>query len=440
MPDAPPLVLAAGRVFHERYEVVRVLDTGGMGTVYEVVDARTRRRRALKVMLPSLAEDQGMRARFELEARVTADVQTEHIVETFDAGVDAETGAPFLVMELLRGDNLAALLRARGRFSADEVVTFLGQAAHALERTHDAGIVHRDLKPANLFVTQRDDGSPRLKILDFGIAKLVAQSTASFRTTRSVGTPLYMSPEQVRGDAAIDHRSDLHALGHIGFALLVGEAYWEAEARAFDAVYPLLMKIANGCSEAASVRARARGVTLPPAFDAWFAKATAVDPRDRFDSAGELARELARAVGVASEARASADLASTLGGRRSDAPWRARSVAGFAVAAAAVAVAAAALRSRAAPVVSTDPSSPSPSVSASASSEGTTTPSAETASVAPSTSPSSAATSAPAPRPRPASPPPIATPARRPSPSSAPAPSTTPSAAPLTPSDPSDTR
>jgi serine/threonine-protein kinase len=436
MPDAPPLVLAAGRVFHERYEVVRVLDTGGMGTVYEVVDARTRRRRALKVMLPSLAEDQGMRARFELEARVTADVQTEHIVETFDAGVDAETGAPFLVMELLRGDDLAALLRARGRFSADEVVTFLGQAAQALERTHDAGIVHRDLKPANLFLTRRDDGSPRLKILDFGIAKLVAQSTASFRTTRSVGTPLYMSPEQVRGDAAIDHRADLHALGHIGFALLVGEAYWEAEARAFDAVYPLLMKIANGCSEAASSRARARGVTLPPAFDAWFAKATAVDPRDRFDSAGELARELARAVGVASEARASADLASTLGGRRSDAPWRARSFAGFAMAAAAVAVAAAALRSRAAPVVSTDPSRPSPTVSASASADAPATPLPDMAPAAASSPP----TSAPAPRPRPASPPPAPTPPRRPAPSSAPATSTTPSAAPLTSSDPSDTR
>src|SRR5579864_8176550 len=106
MSEALPLALPAGRLFHDRYEVVRALDTGGMGTVYEVVDMRTRRKRALKVMLPSLASDRDMRARFELEARVTGGVETEHIVETFDAGVDEETGAPFLVMELLRGHDL----------------------------------------------------------------------------------------------------------------------------------------------------------------------------------------------------------------------------------------------------------------------------------------------------------------------------------------------
>src|SRR6185503_6920383 len=114
-----------------------------------------------------------MRARFRLEASVASQIESEHIVQVFDAGVDDETGLPFLVMELLRGESLGAALERRGRFAGDEVVTLLNQASLALDRTHAAGIIHRDLKPENLFVTARDDGTPRLKVLDFGIAKVV---------------------------------------------------------------------------------------------------------------------------------------------------------------------------------------------------------------------------------------------------------------------------
>src|SRR5205823_5924260 len=127
----------------------------------------------------------------------------------------------------LRGRDLAAEIEARSKLPPKEAVVLLSQAALALDKTHDAGIVHRDLKPENLFLTKRDDGTPRLKVLDFGIAKVVAQSAQTAKQTKSIGTPLYMSPEQIHGDAKIDARSDLYALAHIAYALLVGEPYWE---------------------------------------------------------------------------------------------------------------------------------------------------------------------------------------------------------------------
>jgi eukaryotic-like serine/threonine-protein kinase len=143
-------VLAAGHVFHGRYEVVGCIRSGGMGAIYEVIHIETRRRRALKIMLPSIVTNPDMQARFKLEATVAADIESEHIVETFDAGVDAETGAPFLVMELLRGEDLGAIVDREGALPAEDVVLLLSQAASALDKTHAAGVVHRDLKPENL--------------------------------------------------------------------------------------------------------------------------------------------------------------------------------------------------------------------------------------------------------------------------------------------------
>jgi serine/threonine protein kinase len=296
-PDLPkPLALQRGQLFHERYEVGSCLKAGGMGAVYEVLDTKTRRRRALKIMLPSIVSDADMRARFRLEAIVTANIESEHLVEAFDADVDAATGIPFLVMELLKGADLAQTLVAKGRLSAREAVVFLYQAALALERTHAAGIVHRDLKPENLFLTQRDDGSPRIKILDFGIAKVLDQGTQA-STTRSLGSPLYMAPEQVRGDASIGPRADLYALGHMAYSLLVGEAYWQQEARGEGGVYAMIVRAMQGAEEPATARAHRREVVLPSAFDAWFARATAVDPAARFPNALACVTELAAALG-----------------------------------------------------------------------------------------------------------------------------------------------
>ncbi|HEY3494247.1 MAG TPA: serine/threonine-protein kinase [Polyangiaceae bacterium] len=290
-------LLSVGAVLRGRYEVLRCIKAGGMGAVYEVLDRETRRRRAMKTMLPSFVSDPDLRARFRLEATVAADVESEHIVEVFDAGVDAETGLPFLVMELLRGESVGQALERRGRIPPGEVVLWLEQVSLALDRTHAAGIVHRDLKPENLFLTARDDGTPRLKVLDFGIAKVVAQSTNA-NTTRNLGTPLYMSPEQIRGDGDIGHRADLYSLGQIAFTLLAGRAYWEPESRRAGGIYALLLKVMEGPREPASVRAAGLGANLPPAFDAWFRRATALADHERFESSNELVAGLRGVFGI----------------------------------------------------------------------------------------------------------------------------------------------
>ena len=292
--------LSPGKLFHGHYEVVRCLSTGAMGAVYEVIDVKTHRHRALKLMLPSLVTDEDMRARFKLEATVTAHIESEHIVETFDADVDPETGSPFLVMELLRGNDLADVLSERTRLSPSEVVLILAQAARALDKTHAAGIVHRDLKPENLFITRRDDGSLRIKILDFGIAKVVAASEGAQKKQQTInlGTPPYMSPEQILGDATIDHRADLYAIAHIAYALLVGEPYWLEESRNGDTLYRLLLRMVDGVKEPPTIRGQRYGMTLPPAFDAWFFRATAKNPDERFHRASELVLALAQVLGV----------------------------------------------------------------------------------------------------------------------------------------------
>jgi serine/threonine protein kinase len=294
--------LDPGAIFHGQFEVVRCLKSGGMGAVYEVVHQRTSRRRALKVMLPELLADSDSRARFAREAVVTADVTSDHIVETIDAGIDDATGMPFLVMELLKGEDLGAIIATRGALPSAEVVELLHQASLGLERTHALGIVHRDLKPENLFLTTSDIGAPRVKILDFGIAKLVEQATRA-PTTRSVGTPLYMAPEQIRGDGTLGPAVDLYALGHIALTLLTGEPYWDFAARQSDSVYPLLLKIMNGAPHPARTHAARLGIALPGAADAWFARATAPEPRSRFDTALELVEALAHALGVETPTR-----------------------------------------------------------------------------------------------------------------------------------------
>lgn len=292
-------VLGPGTLFHGAYEIVRCIKSGGMGAVYEVLQTTTQRRRALKVMLPGLVADPEMRARFKLEATVAANIDSEHIVETLDAGVDEATGMPFIVMELLKGEELGKMVRERGRLSKGDVVKLFYQAALALDKTHAAGIVHRDLKPENLFVTKRDDGSLRLKILDFGVAKIVAETTVPANATRSVGSPLYMSPEQIRGDAGITPRADLYSLAHIAYTLLTGKAYWVSERRAMSGLYPFLLRVMEGASEPPSVRSKSVDFTgLPPAFDAWFKKAAALAPEQRFERATAMAAALADALSV----------------------------------------------------------------------------------------------------------------------------------------------
>lgn len=285
-------ILDDGAIFHGRYKVVRKINAGSMGAVYEVFDTNVDASRALKVMLPSLVQDADLRARFEREAKITGAIESDHIVRVSDSGVDVESGAPFLVMDLLRGEELGHIHRTRGALPPSEVITYLWQTALALEKTHAKGIVHRDLKPDNLFITKRDDGSPCVKILDFGIAKIVASSAAVGKATRVVGTPVYMAPEQVRGDPTIGPTADIHALGHIAYTLLVGEPYWAEESKR-GTMATVIMCILGGVQETPSVRAlRRRSITLSPEFDAWMLKALAFEGSERFQSATTAISEL----------------------------------------------------------------------------------------------------------------------------------------------------
>jgi serine/threonine-protein kinase len=290
-----PVDLRPGEVFADRYRVVRRIGIGSMGAVYEVVHLETRRRRALKVLLPTFLSSPNHRDRFAREATVAADVDSEHLVEVVDAGVAA--GVPFLAMELLQGEDLGRLVKRRGKLPAHEVVELLAQAASALDKLHAAGIVHRDLKPGNVFVCTREDGSPRVKILDLGIAKLVVESADAGTASQALGTPLYMSPEQIRGKGRLGPGTDIYALAHIAFRLLTGASYWEDERRTAASLYSLLFTIGRGAKEPASARAARYDVTLPPAFDTWFARATALSPDARGARASAVVADLAAALG-----------------------------------------------------------------------------------------------------------------------------------------------
>ncbi|WP_437930705.1 protein kinase [Sorangium sp. So ce291] len=302
--------LADGTVFAHRYRVVRLLAVGAMGSVYEVVHIETNRRRALKVMHAYLFQSEEMRSRFKREAQITANIESEYVVDVFDAGIDEATGMPFLVMELLRGEELGQRLKRLGRLPPGEVATYLQQTASALDRTHAASIIHRDLKPENLFVTQRDDGTPRMKILDFGVAKLLAEGGTAAGVTRSLGTPIYMAPEQFRVDSMLTSAVDIYALGMIAYTLLVGTPYWSPEAISAGDVIAFALLVVHGPQEAPVQRAMAHRVVLPQGFDAWFARAAAVDPAARFRTASEAAHALSEVLGVAAASSGPAPRAS----------------------------------------------------------------------------------------------------------------------------------
>jgi serine/threonine-protein kinase len=292
------LALAEGALFAGRYQIVRCIAHGGMGAVYEVVHIETGRPRALKVILPNMVQQQDIRDRFRQEARVTARIESDFIADVSDAGVDDATGMPFLVMELLRGEELDKRLKRVGRFDARETVTYLHQVAMALEKTHRASIVHRDLKPGNLFLTERDDGSPRIKVLDFGIAKIVADAATKNAGTQSLGTPLYMATEQFQIGHQVSPATDIYSLGMLAFTFLVGVPYWHEEASGGANVFAFAAATMHGPREPASVRARRYGVHLPHGFDAWFSRAAAPSPQHRFPSALEAVAALAEVLHI----------------------------------------------------------------------------------------------------------------------------------------------
>jgi serine/threonine-protein kinase len=222
--------LAADSVIGTKYRVVRKIGEGGMGTVYEVVHTGTGRRLAAKV-LTGAGLDDGTEsvARFEREARTAGSIDTQHIITVVDTGTDAVTGHPYMVMELLVGEDLQQLIDRQGPIPPELVVRIVAQACMGLMKAHERHVIHRDIKPANLFLAQQEGGAIVVKLLDFGIAKVkldplgtAGENAGLTRTGNLLGSPLYMSPEQTQGLKTMDHRSDLWSLGVVMYEALCG--------------------------------------------------------------------------------------------------------------------------------------------------------------------------------------------------------------------------
>ncbi len=220
-----------GRILADRYEVTRLLGKGGMGAVYEARN-HLGKRYAVKLLL-GVVNDEQLIQRFFREAKASAAIESEHIVEVYDTGVDPQTGLPFIIMEMLRGEDLEHTITRVGALNPLASARVMSQAAEGLAAAHAAGIVHRDIKPANIFMAMRGPGDLVVKILDFGIAKqsmdqLGASSGGLTRTGSMLGTPLYMSPEQARGLRTVDLRSDVWSLGMCFYEALSGQTPWKS--------------------------------------------------------------------------------------------------------------------------------------------------------------------------------------------------------------------
>ncbi len=285
--------LGIGAVFGGEFRISHRIGAGGMGTVYAAQQLTTSKARALKLMHPQLCSDEGLRARFEQEARVGSLIESDHVVEVIGAGVDADTGIPWIAMELCDGEDLEEYLERRGPLSAAEALEVLRQVCHALEAAHHVGVIHRDLKPENVFVCvpQSASGSSVVKVLDFGIAKVVAEAHQS---TAALGTPLWMSPEHSDPKVKVTPAADVWSLGLLAFWLLTGEVFWTAARTPGAAMQAVLRELLFDPIPPASERAAelGRASRLPADFDAWFARAVVRDPSARFADAGAAFRAL----------------------------------------------------------------------------------------------------------------------------------------------------
>jgi uncharacterized protein (TIGR02265 family) len=299
---------AAAPLVGGRYELETVLGTGGAGEVWRARHVTLGSHVAIKFLHTSLAEHAPTRERFLTEARVAAQLETRYAVRVFDFGI-ADDGRPYLVMDLLHGETLGQRLKRVGRLSPYLAVHFLSLAARALSRAHALHIVHRDFKPDNVVLVPEEDGHlESVKVLDFGVAKLVrelatddAPPTSEPMSTEAIsesltrpgsmlGTPRYMAPEQIVGVADLDLRADVWALGVVAFECLTGEAPFQGKG-----LVELFANIQCGIHP----RASALVPELPETFDAWFDRACAAHPLDRFASATLAATELASALGEA---------------------------------------------------------------------------------------------------------------------------------------------
>ncbi len=234
MPDAHDQRLI-GFTIAGKYAIRRVIGVGGFGAVYEGFHTEIGKRVAIKVISGALSQSGEVAARFRREARAASAVESEHIVQVFDVGQDPVAGL-FMVMEFLQGEDLAQRLDRERRLPVEQATMVASQIARALIRAHDAGVIHRDLKPGNIFLCERADGTLLVKVLDFGISKMLNEEHEAkadpmagklTRVGSVVGTPQYMSPEQAQGLASVDHRTDLWSLGAIFYEMLAGQPAYD---------------------------------------------------------------------------------------------------------------------------------------------------------------------------------------------------------------------
>jgi serine/threonine-protein kinase len=275
-----------GEILAGKYQVERVLGTGGMGVVVAAKHLQLEQRVALKFLLAESLNSPDTIMRFEREARAAVRIQSEHVAKVLDVG-KLETGAPYMVMEYLTGNDLADVLKLRGTITTEEAIDWMLQTCEAMAEAHLLGIVHRDLKPRNLFITRRTDGSSAVKVLDFGISKSVTAGSgdaASLTSTTAVmGSPLYMSPEQLRSSRDVDAHTDIWALGIILYEILTGNPPFMA-----DSMPQLVMTIVG--SPMPPIR-EARP-DLPEGLEAVIQHCLEKDPSKRFDNVAQLARAL----------------------------------------------------------------------------------------------------------------------------------------------------
>ncbi|HMJ12740.1 MAG TPA: protein kinase [Polyangiaceae bacterium] len=280
-------VFETGDLLAGKYRVERVLGKGGMGFVVAAIHIQLEERVAVKFLMPELCQQEEPVTRFLREARAAVRIRSEHVARVLDVGV-LEDGAPYMVMEYLDGHDLSAELDRRMQLGVHEAVEYVLQACEAIAEAHARGIVHRDLKPANLFLTRRADGSPLVKVLDFGISKAIvsdlAEAQASLTATQSLlGSPHYMSPEQVRKPKLVDARTDIWSLGVILYELLTGSLPFSAE----NAMSVLAAVVSDP-----TPRVRETRPDIPEGLEAVVFRCLSKEPGQRFADVAEFAEAL----------------------------------------------------------------------------------------------------------------------------------------------------